>query len=201
MVRLETCLVTGPGSTWDEEDVVIGALSVLEATASRPITLGRGVRIGHQVIISEGVELGASVRLDSQTYIGAGTSIGEGSEIHGVKVHRDVTIGRNTFVGGEVSNWTVIGDEVTFMGRIVHTYRHPGTAENWRHSPPQPSPVVMNRAVVGEAALLIGGVEIGEGAYVAAGEIVRVNIPPEHIAIRGQILPLSHFRGFIKGRD
>lgn len=201
MLKFDTLIVTSTGFTWEADDVLVGAGSVLSATGNRPISVGRGVRIGHHVIVSEGVVLGDRVKLDSQSYIGPGTSIGEGSEVHGVRVHRDVSIGRNSFVGGEVSNWTEIGDEVTFMGRIVHTYRQPGGAENWRHSPPQPSPKVRDRAVVGEAALLIGGVEIGEGAYVAAGEIVTVSVPPRHIAIRGQVLPLSEFRGFIRSRD
>jgi carbonic anhydrase/acetyltransferase-like protein (isoleucine patch superfamily) len=186
---------------WPDYEIRVGAFTVIDATEDAPVRLGRGTTLGHGVVVSSGVSLGGYVKLDSQTFIGASTSIGDGSEVHGVKVHRDVVIGRNSFIGGEVSNWTVIGDEVTFMGRILHTYRHPGTADDWRNSAPQPSPTIRDRSVVGEGALLIGGIEIGPASYVAAGEIVKSHVPPEHIAIRGQILPLSEFRGFIRSRS
>ena len=186
--------------TWPEFDIHVGCFTVIEATDSSPVVIGPQSRIGHNVVVSPGVTLGERVRLDSMSFVGGGTSIGDGSEVHNAKVFRDVRVGRNSFIGGEVSNWTVIGDEVTFMGRIVHTYRHPGDAENWRHSTPQPSPRIGDRSVIGENALLIGGINIGVGAYVAAGEIVKFHVPDGHIAIAGRVMPLTAFRGFIQSR-
>jgi acetyltransferase-like isoleucine patch superfamily enzyme len=199
LVLKETIFIQQP-RTWHEFDVEIGAFTVIEASDSRPVIIGLQTRIGHHVVVSPGVTLGQRVHLDSMSFVGAGTSIGDGSEVHSAKVFRDVRIGKNSFIGGEVSNWTVIGDEVTFMGRIVHTYRTPGDAENWRHSAPQPSPIIGDRSVIGENALLIGGIKIGAGAYVAAGEIVKFHVPDGHIAIAGRVMPLTAFRGFITSR-
>lgn len=200
MLTVTSLVVTTDPMDWPDLDVSIGAHCVIEGTAERPVKIGRRTKIGHLVCVSEGVHLGEDVKLDSHSLIGPGTTIGSGSEVHGVKVFRDVIIGRNSFIGGEVSNWTIIGDEVTFMGRIVHTYRKPGTAESWRNSPPQPSPNVGHRCVIGENALLFGGVEIGEGSYVAAGEVVKSHLPPGSIFMKNKIRPLSDFRGFIQSR-
>lgn len=200
MLELTSHFITKEPKSWPEYDITIGALTVIEATEDRPVQIGRGVKIGHFVCVFEGVKLGDNVKLDSQSLVGPGTQIGDGSEVHGVKVFRDVTIGQNSFIGGEVSNWTTIGDDVTFMGRIVHMYRKAGSADDWRNSPPQPSPTVQNRCVVGENALLFGGITIGEGSYVAAGEIVKSNVPPESIFNNKKIRPLSDYRGFIQSR-
>jgi carbonic anhydrase/acetyltransferase-like protein (isoleucine patch superfamily) len=200
MLRLEEPYYLPIPRSWPEFDITIGAFTVIEASPENPVSIGLGVNIGHQVTISAGVTLAEKVQLDTQSFIGPDTVIGSGSEVHGVKVFRDVKVGSNSFIGGEVSNWTVIGNEVTFMGRIVHTYRKPGTADDWRNSPPQPSPIIGDRSVVGENAILMGGVKLGEGAYISAGEIVKFNVPKEHIVINGRLLPLSNFRGFIQGR-
>lgn len=200
MLKLIKPLFISEPRFWQEEGISIGAFSTIEATQDLPVFIGQGSAIGHSVVISPGVVLGDNVKLDSQTFVGERTRIGNGSEVHGTKVHRDVIIGKNSFIGGEVSNWTIIGDEVTFMGRIVHSYRHPGNADNWRHSAPQPSPKIGNLSVIGENALLIGGIEIGARCYVAAGEILKCNVPDGHIAIGGKILPLNAFRGFIQSR-
>lgn len=183
MLRLDEPVFTTEPRCWPEIDLSIGAFCVLEASIEKPIYIGRGVSLGHCVVVSGGVSLGEHVRLDSQTFVGTGTVIGSRSEVHGVKIHRDVKIGRDSFIGGEVSNWTVIGDDVTFMGRIVHTYRKAGTADDWRHSPPQPSPTIGNRVVVGENAILMGGINIDDGAYIAAGELVKFDVPMNHIVI------------------
>jgi|ERR1044072_2676870 acetyltransferase-like isoleucine patch superfamily enzyme len=200
MLELKEATFFSHPKTWPDFDIHIGAFTVIEASESAPVIIGSKSRIGHNVVVSGGVTLGESVSLDSMSFVGGGTIIGDGSEIHSAKVFREVRIGRNSFIGGEVSNWTVIGDDVTFMGRIVHTYRHPGDAENWRHSPPQPSPKIGDRSVIGENALLIGGINIGIGAYVAAGEIVKFHVPDGHIAIAGKVIPLTAFRGFIQSR-
>lgn len=201
MLELTSVLITNEPRTWPEYNVTIGALTVVEATKERPVQIGWGTIIGHSVCVSEGVRLGEYVKLDSQSFIGPGTNIGSGSEVHGVKVFRDVTVGKNSFIGGEVSNWTTIGDDVTFMGRIVHNYRKAGSADDWRNSPPQPSAIVQNRCVVGENALLFGGITIGEGSYIAAGEIVKSNVPVESIFNKNKIRPLSDYRGFVQSRQ
>ncbi|WP_286830228.1 MULTISPECIES: acyltransferase [Kordiimonas] len=200
MLILNEPVYTSQPRIWHEHDIQVGAFCVIEASPDHPVCIGAGTKFGHCVIVSSGVTLAENVRLDSQSFVGANTSIGAGSEIHGVKVFRDVHIGQNSFIGGEVSNWTVIGNEVTFMGRIVHTYRKPGNSDDWRHSSPQPSPQIGDQSVIGENALLIGGIKIGARAYVAAGEILKSHVPDDHIAIKQQILPLSAFRGFITSR-
>jgi acetyltransferase-like isoleucine patch superfamily enzyme len=200
MLQITEPLFLSQPRNWEEFDVRIGAFVVLEGAINHPIRIGRGCRIGHHSYVAPGVVLGENVAIDTMSYIGSGTMIGDGSAVHSVKVFEQITIGRNSFIGGEVSNWTRIGDDVTFMGRIVHTYRKAGSRDDWIGSEPKPSPRIGNRAVIGENAMLIGGVEIGEGAYVSAGEIVKCDVPAEHLAIGGRLVPLALFRGFIQSR-
>jgi UDP-3-O-[3-hydroxymyristoyl] glucosamine N-acyltransferase len=201
MLTLTQPLFLQEPRSWPEWDISFGAFVVVEASPESPVRIGPKSRIGHQVYIGKAVTLHEGVRLDTMSFVGAHSTIGEGSAVHSVKVFEAVTIGRNTFIGGDVSNWTVIGDDVTFMGRIVHTYRKAGGRSDWVGSGPQPSPHIRDKAVVGENAMLIGGIDIGRGAYVAAGEIIKYDVPAGHLAIDGKLIPLSDFRGFIKSRD
>lgn len=199
LVISEPMFLTAP-RRWDQFNVEIGAFVVIEATAARPVCIGRGTRIGHHVYVAEGVSLGERVSIDTMSFIGKNTSIGDDSAVHSVKVFDSISIGRNSFIGGEVSNWTIIGNNVTFMGKIVHTYRKAGTREDWVGSPRKPSPIVKDRAVVGENAMLFGGVTIGIGAYISAGEIVKYDVPDEYLAMNGKLVAISEFRGFIQSR-
>ncbi len=102
-------------------------------------------------------------------------------------------------MGGEVANWTILGDRVTFMGSVAHTYRQPHDISDW-NTEPVPSPIVGDNAVVGEGALLVGGITIGPRSYIAAREVVRCNVAADSLFLGGRIVPLSRFRGFIRAR-
>lgn len=178
----------------------VGAFSVLDATPDHPVELGSGVRIGHHALICAGSRLADDVTVDHYCLVGMGSRIGLQTQIlYGARVFESVTIGERCIIGGSVANWSVLGDDVTFMGAIAHTYRQPADLSDWG-SAPVPSPVIGDKAVIGEAALLIGGVTIGEGAYVAAGEVVNCDIPAGSLFMRGRITPLNKFRGFVRAR-
>jgi acetyltransferase-like isoleucine patch superfamily enzyme len=93
-----------------------------------------------------------------------------------------------------------VEDNVTHFGETAHSYRIPGSMEEWDNSP-QPSAIIRSRSVVGQNALIIGPVSIGPGAYVSAGEIVRCDVPEDSVFWRGSIKPISDFRGFIQVRS
>ena len=184
----------------DDVAAHVGAFSVLDATPEAPISFGTGVRIGHHAVIRGGARFGDGAVVDDYCLVAENAVVGADSQVlYGAKVFEDVHIGDRCLIGGSVANWTRIGHDVTFMGLVAHTYRQPEAITAW-NTAPVPSPVINDRAVVGEAALLIGGITIGEGAYVAAGEVVRCDIPAESLYLRGRIIPLERFKGFIKAR-
>ena len=66
------------------------------------------------------------------------------------------------------------------MGKLIHKYnfrpeRRPVLDES------EESPIIKDYAVIGVDAIVIGGVEIGEGAYVVAGGVVTKDIQPYDI--------------------
>jgi acetyltransferase-like isoleucine patch superfamily enzyme len=85
------------------------------------------------------------------------------------------------------------------MGSMAHSYRDAGTIESW-DTTVQPSPILRRGCVVGQDALIVGGIEIGYGSYVAAGEIVRHDIPAEHVFYKGCLSQILDWRGVLRAR-
>jgi acetyltransferase-like isoleucine patch superfamily enzyme len=112
-------------------------------------------------------------------------------------VFDEVVIGRDCIVAGDLVDRAVIEDEVTFQGNTAHTHADPNG--DW-DATEEPSPVVKKGSVVGIGALLIGGITVGPRAYVAAGEIVRTDVRPETVLMKGTVKGLSEYKGLIKVR-
>lgn len=185
-------------------DVRVGHASCIgfpDVEGRGPTVLGDGVTIGAFCVIERGARLGAGVALDHYCRVGTGSSIGAFSKLlYGAQIFEKATIGERCIIGGNVDDRVVIEDDVTYMGAMAHSYRTAGTIEEW-DTVVQPSPVIRRGSVIGQNALLVGGIEIGEGAYIAAGEVVRTDIPAAHVLFRGEITRISDWRGVIKARD
>jgi UDP-3-O-[3-hydroxymyristoyl] glucosamine N-acyltransferase len=162
------------------------------------VRIGNNVTIGAFCLIHYGATIGDGVHIDDYCKIGADSVIGPNTRVlYGKHVYDEANIGANCIVGGHVADRTVIEDDVTFMGEIAHSHRHPN--DDWDSSI-EPSPIIKKGSVVGVNAILIGGVEIGPCAYIGAGEIVRVNVDDGMCFIKGESKPLKHFRGIFKSR-
>jgi len=200
-LKLKECTFTTKPRAFSRYQVKIGAFCAIEASTDCPVLLGREVLIGHHVTLKGPIVLGSGVEIRDYGAVGPGSEIGDNTKLlYGGAVYRNVTIGRNCIIGGSVDTGTVIGNDVTFLGRVLHNYRTPGTFDQLIDGIPSPSPRIHDRAVVGEGALIVGNVDIGVGAYIAAGMIVKCNVPPEHLYCDRGLIPLADFRGFISGR-
>jgi acetyltransferase-like isoleucine patch superfamily enzyme len=153
---------------------LLGAFSLLDE-------LSDGARIGERVIvrsgavvyenveIGDGCELGHSVLVREQSRIGRWTLIGSGTVIE-----RGVVIGSRARIQSMayIPNNTVIEDDV-FIGpnAVITNDKYPPSGRI--------APVVIRRgAIIGANSTLIAGIEIGEGAVVAAGAVVTRSVPP-----------------------
>lgn len=144
--------------------------TIHEFTRAR-VTIGNNCRIRNGTVISSGVSLGNGVDCFNHVLIGAGTRIGDNVRIgHSSQIHKNVVIGRNVRFKGFAANDCAIGNDVAMLGYLVHKFQ-----ENVRGLV-QPSPTIMDRAVVGMLAIVIGGVTIHEDAYVAAGSVVLSDV-------------------------
>ena len=167
--------------------------------SSEPTRVGTGVRIGAFCIIENGVLIEDYVEIDHYCRISSGAQIGRGTRIlYRAAIFNDVKVGRDCIIAGELVDRTVVGDKVTFQGETAHTHNDPNG--DWDHTE-EPSPVIESGSVIGIGAVIVGGIRIGPRAYVAAGEVVTCDVPEEMVLKRGELRPLSYFRGMIKVRS
>ncbi|MFN7106042.1 MAG: DapH/DapD/GlmU-related protein [Pyrobaculum sp.] len=121
------------------------------------VEIGDGVEMGHNVLIRELSKLGNGVKVGTQTVIERGVKIGDGAWIQSMAY---------------IPNGTVI-EEGVFIGpnAVITNDRYPPSRRL--------APVVIRKgAVVGANSTLVAGIEVGEGAVVAAGAVVTRDVPP-----------------------
>jgi len=163
-----------------------------------PTRIGKDVRIGAFCIIEHGVYIEDNVEIDHYCQVASGAHIGSNTRIlYRAAIFNNVTVGRDCIIAGELVDRTVVGDEVTFQGETAHTHNDP--TGDWDQTE-EPSPIIESGCVIGVGALVIGGIRIGPRAYVAAGEVVTCDVPEGTVVKKGEIHPISYFRGLIKVR-
>jgi acetyltransferase-like isoleucine patch superfamily enzyme len=132
------------------------------------------------------VRLGERVRLAPFVNL-YGCEIGDDTRIGAfVEVQRNVRVGRrckistHTFIctGVSIEDEVFVGHGVVFINdRRPRATNEDGTLqceEDWQLEPT----VIRRRASIGSGAIIMCGVEIGEGALVGAGAVVTRNVPP-----------------------
>ncbi|RLF19559.1 MAG: N-acetyltransferase [Thermoprotei archaeon] len=132
----------------------------------------RGTIIYEDVIIGNEVETGHNVLVREKSTIGNGTKIGTATVIDGrVKIGKNVSIQTGVYI----PPFTEIGDNV-FLGPYVRI-----TNDKYPPSKRLRGVRIQNNAIVGCGAILIAGIEIGEGAVIAAGAVVTKDVPAESV--------------------
>ena len=135
--------------------------------------------VASDVVLGEGVRLAPFVNLN-------GCTIGDDSRVGAfVEVQRDAVIGARCKVSSHtfICSGVTIEDEV-FIGHgvVFINDRHP-RATNADGSSQDESDwklertVIRRRASIGSGAVILCGVEIGEGAMIGAGALVTRNVP------------------------
>ncbi len=143
------------------------------------------VRRPPNAAVSEDVRLGERVRLSSFVNL-YGCEIGDDTRLGAfVEVQRDARIGRRCKISSHsfICSGVVIEDEV-FVGHgvVFINDRHPRattdqgamqTERDWKLEPT----VIRRRASIGSGAIVMCGVEVGEGAMIGAGALVTRDVP------------------------
>jgi acetyltransferase-like isoleucine patch superfamily enzyme len=122
-----------------------------------------------------------------------GARIGGGAILHDVRFFNlyrrglsGLSIGRDCFLGDEclldLAEAVVLEDQVTLAERVlVLTHTNVGYKDHplQRHFPAGAAPVVVESgSFVGAGAILLPGVRVGRGSFVAAGSVVTGDVPP-----------------------
>jgi UDP-2-acetamido-3-amino-2,3-dideoxy-glucuronate N-acetyltransferase len=180
------------------ESAVLGYVPRDEQDSIEVTTIGDRVDVGAFCVVEVGASIGTGVKLAHHSVIAVGARIGDGSLIvDSIRVDRRALVGKNCVVGGNVSDRAVLGDDVTFMGEMAHTYSD--ATEPWEGTD-EISPIIRSGTVVAQGAQIIGGITVGEGCYIAAGEIVRTDVPPYSFVVGGRMVPISSMRGRVRAR-
>jgi acetyltransferase-like isoleucine patch superfamily enzyme len=161
-------------------DAAVGADATIEPFCLiHECTIGSGALIrSHSVVyadveIGDNFECGHHVKIREGTRIGRGVRVGTDCDLQGV-----LTIGdyARLHSGVFVPQHTQIEELVWIFPRAVLL--------NDPHPPSDTctqGPTVRRAAVIGAAAVVFPGIEIGEGALVAAGTVVREDVPAETV--------------------
>lgn len=184
-----TPLGVGLLPSWKDEFVSRGPRRVyLKADAgvgSETAKTARNVAVGSHCAVHGSARLHEGVIVDDYCRIGARTVIGARTRVlYGALIYADVTVGEDCVIGGFIPDRVVIESNVTCFATIAHTYLD--ATIPWS-SIEEPSATIRRGAVVGMGALIVGPVEVGPGAYVAAGERVTHDVPANHLLRNGQL--------------
>ena len=182
------------------DGAVIGRLPMSTGITTLPLTSEYSpVRIGSGCVIGCNSVLYTDVTLGERVLVGDLSAVREGTVLEdevligqGTTIHRDLRIGKRT----RISYWCHIGaiiEEDVFVATGVgavddnNVYLSRFGLQDVRVQ----SPIIRRFAVVGLSAVLLPGVEIGEGAFVAGGAVVTKDVPPWTM-VAG--VPARHFR-------
>lgn len=140
-------------------------------------------RIADDVVLGKDVSVVAFVNMYGCS-VGDETKIGPFVEIQaGASIGARCKISSHTFVceGVVIEDEVFVGHHVCFTNDLVPRATRPDgqvqTPDDWTMLPTR----VRRRASIGSGAVILAGVEIGEGALVGAGAVVTKDVPPNTI--------------------
>lgn len=145
----------------------IGKNTILRAGVSvyKDTVIGDDVRTGHNVLIREKCTIGNNVLLGTNVVVDNHTKIG-----NFVSIQSSVYIPTGTVI----EDYVFLGPNCVLLNDLF-----PIRQKNV----PLKAPVIRKGASIGGNASLLPGIEVGEGAIVAASAVVTRNVPPWHMAV------------------
>ncbi|WP_319507201.1 DapH/DapD/GlmU-related protein [uncultured Methanolobus sp.] len=151
---------------YDQPGAVIGDNAFIRAGANifSNVRAGNHFKTGHNAMIRENTTIGDNVLIGTNVIIDGTVTIGNNVSIQGnVYIPTHVTIEDKVFIGPCA---VLANDKYPIRGEY-----HPE------------GPLIRKGASIGANATLVPGVEIGEGAMVAAGALVTKDVPAWKLAI------------------
>jgi len=186
--------ITGPG-------VEIGPFAVVGWVEEEAVSIGARTKISPFALIEPGAQIGEDCVIDAFCRVASGARIGNRTHLlYGAAVFEDAVVGVSCIIGGDVSDRTVIEDCVTHFGETAHDYRHPGDLDAWDQVVAE-SATIRQRSVIGQHAVLVGGVTVGPGSYVSACERVAVDVPPGQLLQNRKLADLTKLKGLVEVRS
>jgi acetyltransferase-like isoleucine patch superfamily enzyme len=148
------------------EGVTLGdnALIRPDCTLYCGVSAGVGLRTGHNALIRESTSIGDHTLVGTNVVIDGNTRIGSNVSIQSnVYIPTNTTIEDNVFLGP----CSVLAND-KYPVRVMYDLK---------------GPILRKGASIGANATILPDVEIGEGAFVAAGALVTKDVPAWKLAI------------------
>lgn len=181
-----------PATTWIEADVVISRDVVIEPSTylKGKTAIAEDAHIGPDVtLIDCTVDEGATITRShaNDAHIGAHAQVGPFSYLRpGAKLHKSAKVGayvevKNSIIGAgsKVPHLSYVGDatigEGTNIGASTIFVNYDGIKKH--HT------VVGDAVRIGSDTMLVAPVNIGDGAYTAAGSVITEDVPAGSIAV------------------
>ena len=157
----DVCVIGYPTNLATQKELIIGegALIRSHSVLYKGSTIGNHLQTGHHILVRENSDIGQGVRIGSYTQIEGDCNIGDY-----VRLHSQVHVAKGTIIGSFV--WVYPG--VIF----THDPLPPSTIEE--------GVVVEDMAVICTNSVLLPGVHLGKGSFVAAGSVVNSSVPDVH---------------------
>jgi acetyltransferase-like isoleucine patch superfamily enzyme len=171
------------------DGAVLGRLPMSNASTTRPLstryadlTIGEGAIVGCNAVLYTGSTIGERVLIADLASLREGCRIGNDVVIgRGVMALYDCQVGDRSRIQDQVHlvGGIVIEEDVFIGMGVVTTNDNDVYLSRFGLCPLElRAPTVRRWAVIGAGATLLPGVEIGEGAMVAAGAVVTRDVPP-----------------------
>ena len=143
-----------------------------ENTDAKQTVIGDNCYIDAYTFISMGAKIGTNVTLGPNTFIGRYTKIGNGTKCHyHAQIYENVVIGANCKIGGFCCNDVVVGDNSNVYGKLIHKF-------NMRNDPRKKPPMIGSNVTIGVDSVIIDGIVIGDGSYIASNSIITRDVEP-----------------------
>ena len=192
LMREDGAVVVDPDTTWVDVEVRVGRDTVVEPGCQLrgATTVGAGCTIGPDTtLVDTEVADGASVvrahvllsvigpgaTVGPYSYLRPGTDLGEGGKLGGFVETKNATIGR----GAKVPHLTYCGDATIGEGANIGA----GTIFANYDGVGKHHTTIGKHSFVGSHTVLIAPVDVGDGAYVAAGSAIDGRVEPGQIAV------------------
>ena len=184
--------ITDPAATWIDVDVTLGQdAEILPGTHLEGRTeIGPGARIGPGCLlrdttvgpdatvlyaVCERAEIGAGASVGPYARLRPGTRIGPGAHIGTFVELKNATVGAGT----KVPHLTYVGDadigEHSNIGAATVFVNYDGAAKH--HT------TVGDHVRIGSDTMLVAPVQVGDGAFTAAGSVITDDVPPGALGV------------------
>lgn len=160
---------------------------------SRGSTVGRSAVVSPFCHIDDGTLIGDYVWIGSRCRIGHDTMIDSRAQLYyGCQIFDRVHIGEDATVAGFVCNDAVVGSGGQLFGSLVHRLVDaPPTGADPSPAESEPPPVIGNNVIIGMGSVVVGGIAVGDGAYIGAGAILTTDAEPNTLYVGNPARPVG----------